>query len=474
MKSLSLVFYTVPLLASGLRIEPAELPEAIAGKPYNVGPIQVVGGGDCPRNFPVIRMVAGQLPDGVVLNSSGYFSGSPIEPGTYRIVLRVANDCVRQDQELWLRVAAAPLFFLDPPEVTVDLPFGAKPGRPIYVRVQGSAPGASYEIEQPPDGWAHVKSISHAIPRENAPLSSDLLEVHIDPAGLPPGVHRTAARLVSWRSGNSPILHVILRVAEPPLGAQAGSLPLVPIPQAKAAHGSPAGPIEALKTPKKAVAKKTAAKSETKPAAGMPTRLSRTGGRRFAASVPSRRSLAAMKQHPPAAAAAPDAHAPKAAAHAGPADHGKPADAHAKPAAAHGKPADAHGKPADGHGKPAEAHGKADAHAKPDAHAKADAHGKPAAAHGKPADGHGKPAASHGKPAEAHGKSDAHAKPTDHGKPAASHGKPADGHGKAGAGKADAHAKPADAHGKPAAGPAKPAEHAKAAPAKDGHGASKH
>lgn len=417
LRTVSLLLMLSAALPAAMWIEPAELPLAITARDYSAGPLTITGGSRCLRQVSMVQVVGGELPPGVSLTPSGYFRGTPSEPGTYQFIVRAANDCEAVQQEYTIEVSGAPVLAVEPASVSLAVPHGAPALEdPIVVQVRSSWNGTAYTASVGDASWLRAIPVRGTTPGPMSPMNSDALELHVDPSRLPPGSYRVLMRVSGYRTANSPVVPVTLRVLPPEGVAMNGpdhgplAIPGLVLPSdpheahgdphaadphapgpnghgAPSAHPPAGGGHGHDATSHAAPAPRPAAPKVAAPA---PQRLSRTGPvrRRFAASTPK-------------AAAAPATGHEKPSPVGKPVEVAKAAPGHGAPAAAPAKPADSHGKPAGGdHGKPA-----------------ASDHGKPAAKdHGKPANDHGKPAANdHGKPAA-----------NDHGKPAASdHGKPA-------------------------------------------------
>ncbi len=90
------------LAADPLHItSPSSLPAAIVGTPYTYGLTETGGG-----TMPAWSLLAGSLPTGIALNSSGELVGTPTEPGVFTIVVQLAALGDTQVAVLQLPVAA--------------------------------------------------------------------------------------------------------------------------------------------------------------------------------------------------------------------------------------------------------------------------------------------------------------------------------------------------------------------------------
>lgn len=360
---------TLPVWANPVfHLNPSSLPAATLGKAYIGGPLVLQGGGECPRNVPLVRVVGGSLPAGIYLTPAGQFGGAPAEAGRHEFIVRVENACGWSDQPMSIDVTGAPFFSATPTSLAFRVMAG-QTAAPASLQIAGNSPGLAYTVESATP-WLRARARNGLTPPAGSGLIADLIDVEIDSATLAPGQYRGSIVVGGWRTAQPVTIPVFVEVIGPTTASVShspadGRLPQIsfgPV-QAGAAHlTDPHGPAHGA-----APAPKT-----NKPVA-IPGRLSRSSQLRS-------KYLAAKSAAP--------AQTPAADPHAKPSPVGEPVKKAEKPAAdAHAKPADVHAKPADAHAKPA------DAHAKPAA--------KPADAHAKPADAHANPAA---KPAEAHAK----------------------------------------------------------------------
>lgn len=103
---------SITILCPALSISsPATLPQATAGTSYTYQ-IQV-SGGTMPYSHAII---AGALPPGLIMNSSGFISGTPTTQGTYNFTVRVSDNCPSGSQtaqrSFSITVAGAPCALL--------------------------------------------------------------------------------------------------------------------------------------------------------------------------------------------------------------------------------------------------------------------------------------------------------------------------------------------------------------------------
>ncbi len=363
---------TVSLLAAPVfHVNPPRLPDGTLGKAYVGGPLVLQGGGECPRNVPLVRVVGGALPAGLYLTPAGQFGGAPAEPGRHEFIVRVENACGWSDQPMSIQVTGAPFLSATPASLAFRVA-GGQPVAPVSIQIASNCPDVAYSVESRTP-WLRARARSGRTPPPGSALVADLVDVEIDAIGLAPGPHRGSIEVGGWRLAQPvsiPVLVEVMGVAPTgslSLGPADARLPHIALSSGTTTAGGPV-PVDGHST--------TQASGRTpravKPVA-MPNRLSRSAQLRS-------KYLAAKSTVPPPAAdphGKPSPvgepvkkadHTPAASAHAKPPEaHAKPAAAHAKPPDAHAKPADAHAKPPEAHAKPADAHGKsaADAHAKP-------------------------------------------------------------------------------------------------------------
>ena len=178
-------------------VNPPRLPDATVGKVYAGGPLLLQGGGQCPRNLPSVRVVAGSLPGGMYLSAAGEFGGAPSEGGRYEFVVRVENGCGWSDQPLTIEVAGPPMVFANP----AALEFRVAPGQavaPSSIQVSSTTAGLAYTAESTAP-WVRVRPRMGRTPGVNSGLSADLLDVEIDTASLSPGWHQASIDIGAWR-----------------------------------------------------------------------------------------------------------------------------------------------------------------------------------------------------------------------------------------------------------------------------------
>lgn len=415
-----LLYIATPALlwASSFEIQPARLPAATLGRAYPAGPLVATGGGMCPYNAVRLSVVGGMMPDGLTLAPNGYFSGAPATPGTFRFLVRASNGCSWSDQEYTLEVEGAPLLSVYPGSIEYRITAGEGVPGPVTIKVSNGTGSGPYSVRTTGGGWLQARARMGSTPGRESAFDSDIIDVYLDTANLPPGVHQAEIQVGAWRAAQTPVVPVTISVIPRPL-TQEQMLRLQQVPHAPApSHG-------AGDSAHAAPSSEHAAPAAPKPAAPKPA------VRRYASRGRARPSPTAPK-----ATASVDPHAKPSplgdkVAHAAPAAKAESHDA--KPAAAapaHGAPAakaDAHGKPAE-HGKTEppkpDAHGKNEAKPKPDAHGKPEAPKADAKSHdAKPHDAKAKE--EHGKSGgDGHGKSeakpeakpDAKAKPDQHAK----------------------------------------------------------
>jgi hypothetical protein len=393
---LPLCLGALPLLAAPVfHVNPPRLPDATVGKAYTGGPLLLQGGGECPRNIPSVRVVAGSLPSGIYLSPGGQFGGGPLEAGRFEFVVRVENGCGWSDQPMAIEVTGSPVLLANPAALEFRVAQGQAVA-PASVQVSGNSPGIAYTAESEA-AWVRARARAGRTPGVGSALVADLIDVEIDTASLSPGIHRASIEIGGWRMAAPVIIPVRVEVLGATQAGQsrgaggAGADALVPsISVAPPATATPlqTHPVvlgHATEPPARPAAASVPAPVRPAPRpTATPGRLSRSAQLRskYLAAKPAQAHPVAADPHAkPSAMGDPV----KKADHATPAQAAQPA---AKPAAAeaHGKPAaaDAHAKPAapppakapDTHGKPASAPAAAKA---------PDAHGKPADAHAKPA-----------------------------------------------------------------------------------------
>jgi hypothetical protein len=333
------------LPAPAAAIVPRALPTAIVGMGYDAGPLTLTSGQDCPQNHAALRIVEGQLPNGLELSAAGYFSGSPSEPGTFSFVVRAANPCGSRQQKFTLEVTGAPVLVVTPDFLHLEYQIGSGPLQPLHLRVASSHNGLAYRVDAPAWSWLRLRQRHGATPIDGSAFDSDIVEVAIDSRQLSPGRFQIPLRFSAWRSANNPVVLLHLNVTQPELPLKSMALPLVrPMPL-------PLPPVPTL-PPRIWVAPPEPPKP---PPAARPFGRSRF---RYPLPVPAQKDAKPSALGAPVAAPKPVALAAKPAATTTPqapsAVHGKPAATatpHASPAA-QGKPAATAPAPPAGSAKP--------------------------------------------------------------------------------------------------------------------------
>src|SRR6185503_13836373 len=90
---LSLLVVLPPLHGADIEFVTQELPWAVLRKGYSPSPLETRSSGACPLGGIGYAIVSGELPPGLQLSRLGYLSGTPLEPGSFEIAVRVSNGC---------------------------------------------------------------------------------------------------------------------------------------------------------------------------------------------------------------------------------------------------------------------------------------------------------------------------------------------------------------------------------------------
>jgi hypothetical protein len=195
------------------------------------------GGDRCPLNHVGLEIVAGSLPDGLRLTSSGYFSGVPTGIGRHDFRLRATNGCGRIEQEFTLEVTAAPVLRVTPRSRLIEYKMQSSFNPPIYIRIDADRPGQAYAVYAPQYPWIRLVPRSGRVPANEGGLEGDLVEVQLDHANLWPGDYSIPIRVAAWQASNQPEAVLSLRVRQPelelvrlPLDNRAPKLPVPGVP----------------------------------------------------------------------------------------------------------------------------------------------------------------------------------------------------------------------------------------------------
>jgi len=203
--------------AAAIDLTPNRLPPATLGKPYQGGPLVAYGGGPCPRNSISMRVVAGELPEGLTLTPSGNFFGAAQSPGTYQFVVRAENACSWADREFTLEVGGAPFLQVNPSALEFRVSQGQPLEGSVTLRVCSNPQGVAYTLEPSGAAWIEARARGGATPPPGSGLQADLIDVFIDSARLPVGTHRALLRLSAWRAVESTVVPVTIHVAPAPV-----------------------------------------------------------------------------------------------------------------------------------------------------------------------------------------------------------------------------------------------------------------
>jgi hypothetical protein len=289
------------LAAPVFHLNPPRLPDAAVGREYTGGPLLVQGGGQCPNNAPSVRLVGGALPRGIYLSPAGQFGGAPSELGRFDFVVRVQNGCGWSDQAMTIEVGGPALLLANPAALEFRVARGqAVP--PETVQISSNISGLAYTVDSSV-AWVRARAKSGRTPASGSALTSDLIEIELDTATLPPGHHRASLDIGGWRMAQPVTVPVRVEVLETPAATSSDPrIPRITMPQPAAEPaGAAVAPLSLSASPAAAI---------LKPHAASPGRLSR--------SAQLRSKYLASK--PPVATAAP----PKPAAPAPAAEHAKP------------------------------------------------------------------------------------------------------------------------------------------------------
>lgn len=188
----------VGLEAMDLRLSNPSLPMGRAGYPYQQGPLLVESSGRCPVGATGMRVVDGNLPDGMSLDGAGYLRGTPREPGRYGFAVEMRTACARAVEQVVLEVGMAPMLRVSVMELQFSCERGGRPPEPQRVMVTGSQPGLAYQMSAAGAPWLEIRPRRGALPPPGAALEADAVDLFVHPEKLDSGEYHTTLLTYAW------------------------------------------------------------------------------------------------------------------------------------------------------------------------------------------------------------------------------------------------------------------------------------
>src|ERR1700722_15646967 len=185
---LGLVFSALPAISQGLDFTPTELPWAAVDNDYAPPPLVVKGETSCYAG-PAAFTAAGDLPEGIALNSIGQFTGVPRKTGTYHFQIRVANQCSARVREATLFVTGAAILVVSSSTLEFRSAGGAPPPGARAFLVRGTWPDLAYSVDSHEVAWLRATPARGRVPRVGAGVDADRVMITVVPGSLVPGVY---------------------------------------------------------------------------------------------------------------------------------------------------------------------------------------------------------------------------------------------------------------------------------------------
>lgn len=200
------------LASAGITIRPEQLAWAVVDRPYAPAPLVVQVDGDCPQTDVHVRVAEGALPEGVLLDPHGWFSGVPRKSGVSRFVIEASNRCAKLRKAYQIVVSGAPVLAAEPRAIELVWTQGSE-FPTASVKIAATWPELAYAVEaDPPAPWLKIAPRSGRTAREGASLEADSLALGAIPEKLAPGVYQTQLRISAWDAVNRPTVLVRLHV----------------------------------------------------------------------------------------------------------------------------------------------------------------------------------------------------------------------------------------------------------------------
>ncbi|MCX6602840.1 MAG: hypothetical protein NTV52_04525 [Acidobacteria bacterium] len=219
---------TMGLLGAELRLLNPTLPLALAGRPYNQGPLVVESSGRCQLGATSTRLGDGNLPTGMSLVGRGYLRGTPMEPGRFGFSVELRSGCSRSVEQVVLEVAMAPMLRVSAESLDFSCEKGGRPPTMQRVMVSGSLPGMPYTMSAAGAPWLEIRPRRGALPPPGAALETDAVDLLVHPEKLESGDYHATLLTYAW-GGTSPAsteVHLTVK----PAGSSWESLRTVPMP----------------------------------------------------------------------------------------------------------------------------------------------------------------------------------------------------------------------------------------------------
>jgi hypothetical protein len=189
------------LHAADIEFITQELPWAVLHKGYSPPPLETRSSGACPLGGISYAVVSGELPPGLQLSRLGYLSGSPLEPGSFEIAVRVSNGCSWTARHFVLTVAEAPVLAADIPRLEIE----SKSAQEQTVKLSSTWPRLAYQVISNSD-WLTATPARGFMP--------DSLRVNVAAKALKSGRYQGEITVSAWQASEALQIAVVLTVTD--------------------------------------------------------------------------------------------------------------------------------------------------------------------------------------------------------------------------------------------------------------------
>jgi BACON domain-containing protein/putative Ig domain-containing protein len=204
---LGLLFVLASLHAADIEFITQELPWAVLRKGYSPPPLETRSSGACPLGGISYAVVSGELPPGLQLSRLGYLSGTPLEPGSFEIAVRVSNGCSWTAKHFILTVTEAPVLSADTPRLLLETKSAleAKSAEEQTVKLSSTWPRLAYQVASNSD-WLTATPAQGFLP--------DSLRVNAATRSLKPGRYQGEITVSAWQALAALRIMVVLTVTD--------------------------------------------------------------------------------------------------------------------------------------------------------------------------------------------------------------------------------------------------------------------
>jgi hypothetical protein len=188
--------------AQELEFTASELPWAAIHRGYSPPPLEIRTVGKCASGGIGFSVVSGQLPPGISLSSSGYFSGAALRTGTFRFAVRATDGCSWTARQFALTVADPPVLIAAPPVVKLVWRERDAAQPAGVLRVASTWPGIHYEVRVDGDWLLAEPERGLMAPSDSngANVNADTVILRIKPGEHKPGRRTAVVQLSAWQA----------------------------------------------------------------------------------------------------------------------------------------------------------------------------------------------------------------------------------------------------------------------------------